>query len=66
MINTLRGDFFQPAIHKALKDRKELHAEKQKAYIEIAPEFLEMFMSSNNVPKGKWPRTLATIQVPEC
>ena len=59
MINTLRRDFFQPAIQKALKERKDVQAEKQKALIEIAPEFLEMFMQSNNVPKGKCPSALA-------
>ena len=53
MINTLRPDFFPVNIKGAIKRRAELAVLKNKQYMEVSKEMLDLIQNSELVSKSK-------------
>ena len=54
MINTIKPDFFQNEIQKALKERKQKQALSQNRFIEMNEEMLHLITHSQHVSTGKF------------
>ena len=54
MINTIKPDFFQNEIQKALKERKSKQALSQNRFIEMNEEMLHLITHSQHVSTGKY------------
>jgi hypothetical protein len=53
VINTLDPSFFPVNIRKLLKERKDLHAEKHKTFVDIKSDIYNLIINSQLVSRSK-------------
>ena len=63
VINSVKQEFFPRNIRDAMRLRKEKHIQKTMNEVEIAPDFLDLIINSNNLPPKKNGRGISYLKV---